>query len=207
MMQTYCFFDGGEVEFDDRKSVKELIEFAFDTFDYYEPMGMEIVTLFQAHYPDSNTGWFTTDVTRLCAEEIKNPRELCFAYHMKNVFYFAEGGWGHHMPDLGNHPKIPHAVSLHLRFEDFRNTVIINGSYCFEDIIRVLQKTEYIDDSCRFIQVIPIGCADKSYLIPLSDPIMKLRLTELEKALDKYNAERLQLSKGDFISAVELRIC
>ena len=49
MKQKFFFFDGGEIEFDDRRSVKELIEYAFESFGYYEPMGMEIVTLFQAN--------------------------------------------------------------------------------------------------------------------------------------------------------------
>lgn len=41
MLQKYTFFD-------DERSVAELIGFAFDEFDYYEP-GLEIITLFQCH--------------------------------------------------------------------------------------------------------------------------------------------------------------
>lgn len=207
MKQKYCFFDGGTIEFDDKKSVKELIAYAFESFDYYEPMGMDIVTLFQAHHPDTNTGWFTTDVTLSCAEEIKNPKELCFAYYLPNVFYFAEGGWGHHMTGLGNHPSIDNAVSLSIRFGDFSNTVVINGRYTFNDIVNVLKRTEYIDNSCCFIEVIPIGCTTKSYLIPFTDPIMKACLTDFETILTQYNSERIHLAEGDFIYHSELRIC
>ncbi len=207
MIQKYNFFDGGEIEFDDKRSVKELIAYAFETFEYYEPMGMDIVTLFQGHHPDTNTGWFTTDVSLSCAEEIKNPEELFFAYHLENTFYFAEGGWGHHMSELGNHPAIDNAVSLTLRFDDFRNTVIINGAYTFDDILNLLRRTEYIDGDCNFVEVMPIGCAMKSYLIPFSDPIMTAKLMDFKTILDKYNAERIHLSEGDFIYDSELRIC
>lgn len=41
MNKEYCFFDGGRVEFDDRKSVRELIQYAFNKLDYYEPLGMD----------------------------------------------------------------------------------------------------------------------------------------------------------------------
>ena len=81
-------------EFDDSKTVREMIQFAFDQLDYYEPAGMEIVTVFQCHHPKTSTGWFTRDTGRICAEEIINTDELCFAYQIPDVFYFAEGGWG-----------------------------------------------------------------------------------------------------------------
>ena len=35
------------LEFEDSKTVKELIEYAFEKFDYYEPFGMDSVTVFQ----------------------------------------------------------------------------------------------------------------------------------------------------------------
>lgn len=126
MIQKYSFFNEDIIEFDDTRSVKELIQYAFEQFDYYEPAGMEIVTLFQCHHPQSDTGWFTIDTNRKCSDEIIDRNNLCFAYYMPNVFYFAEGGWGHHMIELGNHPNIPRPVALKIRFEDFDNTVIIN---------------------------------------------------------------------------------
>lgn len=205
MKQKYTFFEG-TIEFDDTKSVKELIAYAFDTFEYYEPMGMEVVTLFQAHHPETDTGWFTTNPLRSCAEEIKNPNELFFAYYMPDVFYFAEGGWGHHMHGLGNHPQIPDAVALSLRFEDFDHTVIINGRYCFDDIIHTLKRTGYIEITCSAIEAIPIGCATKAYTIPFSDPAVRCPLAEFEKILGQYHAERISLAPGEFIYNTVLRI-
>ena len=206
MIQKYMFCDGGTLEFDDSKSVKELIEYAFDTFGYYEPMGMDIVTLFQAHHPNTNTGWFTTDTTLRCADEIKNRDWLCFAYHLPNVFYFAEGGWGHHMKELGNRPSIDNEVSLTIRFDDFKNTVIVNGKYTFNDIINLLKRTEYISDDCRCVEVIPVGCARKAYALSFEDPIMKVHLSKFEKILEQYNSERIRLGDGEFIYHTELEI-
>lgn len=198
MKREYSFFDGGKIVFDDEKSVRELIAFAFDTFGYYEPMGMGVVTLFQAHHPDTNTGWITTDTALPCRDEIKNPDELCFAYHMPGVFYFAEGGWGHHMPHLGNHPHIDNAVSLTLRFEDFDNTVVINGSYTFRDVLRTLQRTEYIDSDCSRIRVGLIGCPDGNYTIYFSDPILDRPLTDFMDIIEKRNQE-IKIQFGQFI--------
>ena len=206
MKQKYTFFDGGTIEFDDTKSIKELISYAFAKFGYYEPMGMEVVTIFQAHHPDTNTGWFTTNISLTCAEEIKKPNELCFAYYLPKVFYFAEGGWGHHMSSLGNHPKIPKAVSLHIRFDDFKNTVVINGRYSFNDIISTLKRTGYIDNSCNSIEVIPVGCESMSYSISFSDSIMSKPLTKFERILEQYNSEKINLAPGEYIYHTILRI-
>lgn len=88
-LQTYHFFRENPLEFDDSKTVKELVQYAFDQFDYYEPLGMDIVTVYQARYAH-----FTQDTSKKCIDEIKDPNMLCFAYFMPGVFYFAEGGWG-----------------------------------------------------------------------------------------------------------------
>ena len=106
MIQTYHFFGEHSLEFEDSKTVKELIEYAFEKFDYYEPFGMDSVTVFQCHHPDSNYGWFTTNTKRRCVDEIVNRNELCFGYTIPGILYYAEGGWGHHMEQLGNHPVL-----------------------------------------------------------------------------------------------------
>ena len=202
------FFDDGKLEslrFDDSKTVKELVQYAFDQFDYYEPAGMEIVTLFQCHHSKSNNGWFIRDTNRICAEEIEDGSGLCFAYHMPDVFYFAEGGWGNHMINLGNHPVIPNPVSLNLHFEDFKNTVVINGKYCFNDIIKFLQDTEYISERCHKLRILPIGIEGKPYEIPFSDSIMRINLTEFENKLQAYNDK--YLPKHGVIYHEDIEIC
>ena len=45
--ETYHFLGEHSLEFEDSKTVKELIEYAFENFDYYEPFGMDYVTVFQ----------------------------------------------------------------------------------------------------------------------------------------------------------------
>ena len=64
MIKTYKFFGESPLEFEDSKTVKELVEYAFDKFNYYEPFGMDTVTIFQCHHPKSNKGWFTTDTKK-----------------------------------------------------------------------------------------------------------------------------------------------
>lgn len=199
MKQTYTFFEGGPVEFDDEKTVRELIAYAFDQFDFYEPLGMDTVTLFQAHHPDTDDGWFTTDTGRTCAQEIKNPHDLFFGYHIPNVLYYAEGGWGHHMPRLGNHPHIPNAVPLTLQFEESDHTMVINGDYRLSDIISIFRNAEYIPQTCDRIRIIPIGCADRSYSIPFSDPLVRLPLADLPAAIAQYHARYIQPARGDYI--------
>lgn len=176
-------FEGQEpLFFDDTKSVKELIQYAFNEFDYYEPAGMEIVTLFQPQSRTS-TGWFTTDTSRLCVDEIEDAEILCFAYHMPNVFYFAEGGWGHHMLHLGNHPQIDNPVLLHLRFDDFDNSVVINGKYTFENIISFLKRTNYLPREVCSLLIRAINPYQEPSLISFDSELMRLQLTEFEKTL------------------------
>ena len=187
----------GAVEFDDTRSVGELIAHAFDVFGYHEPLGMEIVTVFQAHSTRTNTGWFTTDTRRSCAQEIENPDCLHFAYHMPGVFYVAEGGWGHHMKDLGNHPQIPDCVSLKLRFDEFEETVVINGNYRFRDIIETLKQAGYIDSHCPAVKIHAVYGDGKlrgktGYTIPLTDPILEVCLKEFQPLLQAYHAEHLE---------------
>ena len=176
-------FDGEEpLFFDDAKSVKELIRYAFNEFDYYEPAGMEVVTIFQPQ-SRTNTGWFTTDTSRLCVDEIEAAENLCFAYHMPNVFYFAEGGWGHHMLHLGNHPQIDNPVILHLRFDDFNHSVVINGKYTFETIISFLKQTNYLSREVCSLLIRVINPYQKPFLISFDSELMHLQLTEFEKRL------------------------
>lgn len=183
MINKYTFSDGGTIEFDDTKSVKELIEYAFDIFGYYEPLGMQIVTIFQTQHSKSSEGWFTSDTSRSCAEEIENCEDLCFAYYLPNVFYFAEGGWGHHMRTLGNHPIIDDPVSLHIRFDDFNNTVVINGNYSFSDIINYLQMGDYLPRNVKSLCVRAINPYREPYFISLKDPIIKSDLIGFERTL------------------------
>ena len=123
---------------------------------------------------------------------------------MPNVFYFAEGGWGHHMNGLGNHPDIPNAVKLIIRFDDFRNTIVINGAYSFNDIINYLKKTQYIEETCNILKVYLVGIRS-FYEIRFSDPIMNMNLMEFEKTIQKYTDERFP--NHDFIYHEEFEIC
>lgn len=183
MVKKYYFWGDGEILFDSTKTVRELISCAFEKFGYYEPMGKDIVTVFQAHHSADTTGWFTTDTSRTCEEEIENCEELFFAYHLPEVFYFAEGGWGHHMKSLGNHPAIHNPVALHIRAEEFDHTVVINGTYTFEAVVKYMQRGGYAPDDATRVVIRAINPYREPYSISLTDPIIKAPLTQFEAAL------------------------
>ncbi len=185
MEREYTFCHEGTIVFDDNRTVKELAEYAFRSFGYYLPFGMEILTVFQGHHPDHHSGWFTTNTSARCADEIKNPKELIFAYHMPGMFYFVEGGFGHHMNSLGNRPDIPDEVSLTLMFEDFNNTVVINGSISCHDVINALKEAGYIDIDVQKIDVLFSGAPEYSYSIYLTDERMYIPLSEFDRMIWK----------------------
>lgn len=200
MNQHYLFWIDGErmeIEFDDRRSVIELIEHLFDIIDCYEPLGMDIVKLFECHSPKDNCGWMIIDTQKSCAEAIKNRNELCIAYSMPGKFYFAEGGWGHHMIELGNHPHLDNPVMLHLRFENFDNTVVIAGDYSLLDIIKFLESTNYIEEKIKEVEIFPIGDFANKYkvsYISVNDERLKMKLSEFDKTI-----------LADFSSLITLR--
>ena len=166
---------------------------------------MEIVTVFQAHHSKTNTGWFTTHTDHICSKEIENPDELCFAYYLPDYFYFAEGGWGHHMIELGNHPRIPNPISIRLIFIDFNNTVVINGNCTFENIVGFLKKTEYLSDDCHYLQVHLVGNERRKYSIPFSDKMMRVALHEAMEMIDEYAKQ--QFPNLDPYYRVDIEIC
>ncbi|MGN1019486.1 MAG: hypothetical protein ACI4O7_03855 [Aristaeellaceae bacterium] len=109
---------------------------------------------------------------RKCCDAISNPNDLCLAYHMPGVFYYAEGGWGHHMKSIGNHPALENPVSFMLVMEDFRNTVVAAGSCRLGDMVRLLQDNDYIPRDTQRIIVDFIGALNDRWSIPLIDARM-----------------------------------
>ena len=183
MIRNYTFYDGGTVEFEDSRTVRELLAHAFDTFDYYEPLGMEYVTLFQSPHSAGHTGWFTRDPDRTCGQEIENREGLYFACHIPGVLYYAEGGWGHHMLALGNHPELENPVTLHFRQEDFDHTLVLNGRLPLRQILELLQRADYLPAEGKHLLVRAVNPWQPPYTIDLRSPVLDLPLEELEKTL------------------------
>lgn len=73
MIQEYSFFRENTLKFEDSKTVRELLEYAFEQYGYYEPFGMDTVSIYQANIPH-----FTLDTSRKCYEEIKDCRWSLF---------------------------------------------------------------------------------------------------------------------------------
>ena len=185
MIKEYHFVGEEPIKFDDSKTVKELVEYAFDEFGYYEPFGMDTVTVFQCHHSKSNKGWFTLDPLRSCKNEIANRDELCFAYYIPGVLYYAEGGWEHHMSSLGNHPEFSYPISLKLKFEEFDHTVVFEGTHSFREILDILEKVGYIKKPILRITVQVLAYPKANYVkfIESDNPVLDAPIIDLEKSL------------------------
>lgn len=191
MLQKYHVFGVTGTKgfcFDDTRTVQEFVEALFCEYNYYEPFGMEFVTIFQGHSDRGYCGWFTTDKSKRCSEEITHPNDLCIAYNVPGVFYYAEGGWGHHMISLGNSPSLDNPVSLHLRFRDndnehFDNTVVIAGQYTFRDIISCLIEYDYSLFNQKQIIIHSCNPYREPYSISFDDALLKAPLVDFKKTL------------------------
>lgn len=186
MVRTYTFFDrdavGESVEFDDSGTVRKLVGHAFEELGYYEPFGMDTVTVYQGRFPYAH---FTLDTERTCREEIQDPGHLCFAYHVPGLLYYAEGGWGHHMHELPNHPAFRQPVSLKLKFEKFDHTVVFEGTRSFREVLDLLMKVGYVDKSISRIKVWVMRDQEPNYTryLGLHDSILYQPMTAFEEAL------------------------
>lgn len=193
MLRAYRVFVEGyqwvSVNFDDQKTVNQLALRVLDEVDCYEPLGDDVVTLFEAQSPKDNNGWFLTDSGQKCCDAISNPEYLCLAYHMPGIFYYAEGGWGHHMKHLGNHPVLENPVSFKLVMEDFRNTVVVAGNYLLGDMVSFLQFKEYIPSQTRWVIVDFVGTLNDRLSIPLHDERMRRSIHDVMRDICSYMPE------------------
>lgn len=196
MIQTYKFFgENSSLEFDDSKTVKELLQYAFERFDYYEPFGMDTVTIYQ-----SGHAHFTLDTSRKCYEEIKDPKGLCFAYYIPGFLYYAEGGWGHHMSELSNHPVFSPPISLKLKFEEFDHTVVFEGTHSFREVLDLLKQVGYVNDSISqiTIQVLAYPKANYTKHVDCSDAILDAPMTAFDEILPTDGVVTLVLGGEDY---------
>lgn len=77
-----------------------------DRLGCYEPLGMDSVRLFKGFSEKSFSGWYIDNISQTCNKAIDNPNDLYLAYHVPDIFFYAEGGWGHHMASLGKYSVI-----------------------------------------------------------------------------------------------------
>lgn len=195
MIQTYKFSGENSLEFEDSKTVKELLQYAFEQFDYYESFRMDTVTIYQTGYAH-----FTLDTSRTCCEEIKEPDDLCFAYYIPNFLYYAEGSWGHHMSELPNHPVFDNPVSLKIKFEDFNHTVVFEGTHSFRKVLNLLKQVGYIDESIERIKVQVLAYPKPNYIeyIDCHNSILDVPMSEFDKTLPTDGIVTLVLGGEDY---------
>lgn len=195
MIRVYHFVGESPLQFDDAKTVKELIQYAFEYFGYYEPFRMDAVTIYQTHYAH-----FTLDTSRKSADEIKGTSGICFAYHIPSFLYYAEGGWGHHMQELTNHPVLRNPISLKMKFEDFDHTVVFEGTHTFRDVLNLLKQVGYVETSISQIkiQVLAYPKPNYSYYLDCKNPILDDSLIAFEKTLPTDGIVTLVLGGADY---------
>ena len=161
MKQLYRFFDMKDVIFDDEKTVKELMEHVFEQSGYYEPMGMDVVTVY-----DASKYYVVTDTSKKCKDEL-NPlggNGFCVAYLKKDKFFFAEGGWGHHMIDMNAAKLIGNPINIRVVFDDFKNSVVINGTITLGEIYSFLCDTTYISDDEKNFYIGPMDYGKNPFI-------------------------------------------
>ena len=143
-----------DVIFDDEKTVKELIEYVFDQSGYYEPMGLDVVTVY-----DASKYYVVTDTSKKCKDELDPSGNNVFtvAYLKKDFFFFAEGGWGHHMIDMNAAKLISNPINVKVVFDDFKNSVVINGNVKLGEIYSFLRDATYISSGENKIFIGELG--------------------------------------------------
>ncbi len=171
MLRLYKFFDMQPVIFDDRKSVRELLNYVFEKSDYYEPAGMDIVTVYDA------SKYHVIDDTTIACYKVFTPYDdtighgnngLCVAYYLPNLFFYAEGGWGHHMIEMDIVKNIKNPVPVNLRFPEFKNTVVLNGDITIRQIYEYLVNTNYINNDFKIFKFYEMlyGLPDETSCVP-----------------------------------------
>ena len=146
-MKTYKVFGVGEVEIDEDKTIAELVETAFVLYDYWEPAGLELVTIY-----DAENFNIVLDRNMTC-KEAGLGKLLCIAYFKPNVFFYVEGGWGHHMIQMNAAKYIEDPVSFKLIFDDFNGSPVINGNITLRQIFAFLADAGYIDENCHLFEI------------------------------------------------------
>lgn len=185
MIKTYSFLGEDSLEFDDSRSVKDLVEYAFDTFGYYEPFGMDAVTVYQ--YDPSHR--FVIDSSLKCRDVLNDGNRLCFAYFVPETLYYVEGGWGHHMHELVGHPDFKNPVSLKLKFDEFDHTVVFEGTQSFRKILNLLYRVGYIESERPITTIQVMRDSQQNYYekIYFEDPILDKSILEFGRMLEKYD--------------------
>lgn len=123
------------------------METAFILYDYWEPAGLELVTIY-----DAENFNIVLDRNMTCKEACLG-NLLCIAYFKPNVFFYVEGGWGHQMIQMNAAKHIEDPVSFKLIFEDFNGSPVINGNITLRQLFAFLTDAGYIDEDCHMFEI------------------------------------------------------
>lgn len=149
-MKEYNFFDTEEkisILFDENKTISDLINAVFEKYDFYEPNGIECVTVY-----DMQGYHVVTNRMHTLAEEHLSS-ELCFAYYLPGEFLYVEGGWGHHMiqMDACRSIKEPLMFEIEINKNTTKRNMVCSSEFTVQQLYNGL--VAYFDDKRTRIEV------------------------------------------------------
>ena len=141
-MKTFGFFNIRQqitIDFDENKSVAELVAAVCKKYPLLMPKDLGTVTVYDpSHYH------VVTDLSASVKDENLSGG-LCFAYFVKNEFLYVEGSWGHHMIDMDAVKKIkkPFMFRLSLTQPIMHEYFVATKSYTVKKLYESLVENGY----------------------------------------------------------------
>ena len=173
MKRQYRFFDMEAVAFDDEGTVSELIRHVLMQSDRDVPMGLDSVTVY-----DAGQYCVVTDTSQKCKNVLEplGNNGFCLAFCKQGKFFFAEGGWGHHMMELCPPQAVEDPVSVTLAFGNFKSSIVINQGVTLGEMFVFLRDMGYITPAeCRFLVGERLCPPQKEYDARTRDGALSLR--------------------------------
>ncbi len=181
IMKRFTFFNIHkriEIEFDENRSVAELISAVYEKYGIEAKNGIDGVTV----YDMKNYHVVTNRKSSLKKENLSSG--LCFAYFKKDKFLYVEGGWGHHMIKMDAVSKIREPFMFYMSFIKPLNdyAFVANKKMTVAELYGELVKGEYIH-KCSYVDVYHINRGSASYELVKHisiDDAIESKLTILE---------------------------
>lgn len=168
-MKHYSFFNIRnriEIDFDENRSVADLISAVYEKYGFEAKNGIDVVTVY-----DMKNYHVVTDRKRTLKKENLSSG-LCFAYFKKGEFLYVEGGWGHHMIQMDATSKVKDPFMFYMSFDKVLNdyAFVATKKMTVEKLFKALCKGEHIY-RCSRIDVFDVSRGSATYELLKSVPI------------------------------------
>lgn len=161
MIKTYTFFNIRkkiEIDFDENRTVKELISAVYEKYGFEAKHGLDVVTI----YDMKNYHVVTNRKNTLKKENVSSG--LCFAYFKKGEFLYVEGGWGHHMIKMDAVSQIKEPFMFYMSFDKVLNdfAFVATKKMTIKMLYEALYKSEHIY-TCSYIDIYNVNRGGANY--------------------------------------------